>query len=81
MKKHLPYVSLFLCALLILFVAYVNLDAITGAFGEGSPYFGRTTNMDKWENPVPMLVVVDVFTIVLSVVVGRWAVKQFRQSQ
>lgn len=80
MKKYLAYLSLLISALLILFVAYVNFDAITGAFGEGPPYFSRTTNMDKWENPIPVLLAVDFLTFVFSLVVCRWAVKRIRRS-
>ena len=41
------------------FVAWLNYDALTEAYGSGPPYFGRTTNMDKWHNPVPGLVAID----------------------
>ncbi len=28
------------------------------AYGEGAPYYGKATNVDKWENPLPLLVFV-----------------------
>ena len=47
--------------LLVLVVAIVAFNAInlTEAFGNGPPYYGRTTNIDKWSNPLPVLAGVD----------------------
>jgi len=47
--------------LLVLVGAIVAFNAInlTEAFGNGPPYYGRTTNMDKWSNPLPVLAGVD----------------------
>lgn len=50
---------------LIAFVVAINITDIREAFGDGSPYYGRTTNMDKWSNPVPMLAMVDIATVVV----------------
>lgn len=44
--------------LMVLIVAF-NAINLTEAFGNGPPYYGRTTNMDKWSNPLPVLVGVD----------------------
>ncbi|CAN7244090.1 hypothetical protein LJR230_000879 [Trinickia sp. LjRoot230] len=48
-------------ALLLLVVLIVAFNAVnlTEAFGDGPPYYGRTTNMDKWSNPLPVLAGVD----------------------
>lgn len=67
MKRILAWLSLLLVVLWCAFVAYVNVDAIVGAFGDGPPYYGRTTNMDKWENPIPMLIGIDLVTLLGSV--------------
>ena len=48
-----------------------NLSELLEAFGDGAPYFGRTTNMDKWSNPLPALLVVDIFAIAAILVVRR----------
>lgn len=47
--------------LLVLVGAIVAFNAInlSEAFGNGPPYYGRTTNMDKWSNPLPVLAGVD----------------------
>lgn len=49
---------------LVLVIAAFNFVNLVEAFGSGPPYYGRTTNMDKWSNPVPMLVVVDLLGLV-----------------
>ncbi len=48
-------------ALLVVALAYgavlAILDAalLDEAYGSGPPYYGRTTNMDKWDSPAPLL--------------------------
>ncbi len=61
---------------LIAFVAYVNVDSLTEAFGSGPPHYSRTTNMDKWTDPRPILFLLD--TVVLVVAVGylRWLMRK-----
>ena len=72
MKKCLAYLGLIAFIGMLVFVAYVNYDAIVGAFGDGPPYYGRSTNMDKWESPVPTLLVVDTLALAVALVVMRW---------
>lgn len=52
-----------LAILVLATAAWFTATNVTEAFGAGSPYYSRTTNMDKWEDPVPMLVVVDVVAL------------------
>ena len=47
-----------LLVLVVLIVAF-NAINLAEAFGNGPPYYGRTTNMDKWSDPRPVLAVVD----------------------
>lgn len=42
---------------------FINVTNLVEAFGSGPPYYGRTTNMDKWSNPIPFLVVIDLCAI------------------
>lgn len=51
--------------LLVLVGAIVAFNAtnLSEAFGEGPPYYGRTTNLDKWSNPLPVLAGVDAFGV------------------
>lgn len=37
-----------------LVVAFLNAEVYSEYFGDGPPYFARTTNMDKWSNPLPV---------------------------
>lgn len=78
MKKCIAYAVLLACALWFLFVVFVNIDAIVGGYGDGPPYYGRTTNMDKWESPVPMLFLLDTVSIAILFILGRWASIQIR---
>jgi general stress protein CsbA len=61
------------------FAAYVNVDNVVGAFGDGPPYYGRSTNMDKWANPIPFLVVLDVVVIAAGYLAARWAIRVLRR--
>ncbi|SDR41207.1 hypothetical protein SAMN05443245_5679 [Paraburkholderia fungorum] len=51
-----------LLALVALIVVF-NVLNFGEAFGSGPPYYGRTTNMDKWSNPLPVLAAVDALGI------------------
>jgi hypothetical protein len=48
-----------LLAVSVALIAF-NVINLSEAFGSGPPYYGRTTNMDKWTNPLPVLAAVDV---------------------
>ena len=61
------------------FTLYVNIDNIAGAFGDGPPYYGRTTNMDKWANPIPFLAVFDGIVLLESFIVIRWCLPRLRR--
>jgi hypothetical protein len=38
---------------------YYDVATVTEFYGSGPPYYGGTTNMDKWSDPLPRLVVVN----------------------
>jgi hypothetical protein len=50
-------------------VGWFNYRACTEAYGSGPPYYGRTTNMDKWSDPRPLLIKVDAAAALL---LGLW---------
>ncbi|MEQ1622277.1 MAG: hypothetical protein ABL919_12795 [Methylococcales bacterium] len=50
-------------ALILLAAVYLNYDAIDEAYGAGPPYYSRSTNMDKWTNPLPVLFLGDVLVL------------------
>ncbi|MGF6636562.1 hypothetical protein [Paraburkholderia sp. MM6662-R1] len=54
-------------------VAAFNVINLDEAYGSGEPYYSRTTNMDKWSDPLPVLAVVDgVAVIVIAVGFLLW---------
>ncbi|MEO1171013.1 MAG: hypothetical protein AAFX94_03030 [Myxococcota bacterium] len=40
--------------------ASVTYSLLNEAYGAGPPYYGRTTNMDKWSSPWPLVVTINV---------------------
>jgi hypothetical protein len=55
--------TLMLCVwLALLTVAHWN--RLQEAYGDGPPYYGRSTNMDKWTSPWPGLLALDACTLV-----------------
>lgn len=58
---------------LVVAVAAFNVINLNEAYGSGEPYYSRTTNMDKWSDPLPVLAVVDgVAVIVVAVGFFLW---------
>ncbi|WP_210270283.1 hypothetical protein [Aureimonas sp. ME7] len=53
---------------LLAIAVWLNAATLIEAYGSGPPYHGRTTNMDKWTNPLPWLIPLDVVvtTVVLA---------------
>ncbi|MDN7603718.1 hypothetical protein QZM68_28575 [Burkholderia gladioli] len=71
-RRHLK-IALGLIVLIIVFLTVAfNMLNLQDAYGDGPPYYGRTTNMDKWESPFPMLLPVDAVVIVLLGVYAIW---------
>ncbi len=52
---------------------YINYINLAEAFGSGPPYYNRTTNMDKWENPIPFLLLIDIVIIVMTAILAKLA--------
>lgn len=71
-RRLIAITLLLAVASLVAFAIYVNIDNLIGAFGDGPPYYGRTTNMDKWANPLPFLFVFDLLVGSISYLAGRW---------
>lgn len=67
MNKTLNTIFLAFSLTIIVLLAWVNYAEITEAFGAGPPYYGQTTNMDKWANPTPYLIKVNLFGIILII--------------
>jgi len=64
-----------LSALLVVFITGVvmfNALNLVEAYGSGEPYYSRTTNMDKWSNPLPALCATDTATVALAIGCFLW---------
>jgi len=60
--------NIILGGLLLLLLALViafNVLNLQEAYGGGPPYYSRTTNMDKWTNPLPTLGIIDGITVLI----------------
>lgn len=64
--------GLSLTVVIVLVVAF-NTTNLIEAYGSGAPYYSRTTNMDKWTNPLPILGAVDAVTVAVIACYLRWA--------
>jgi len=65
-----------LLAVVTVLIAF-NAINLNESFGNGPPYYARTTNMDKWVNPLPVLATVDAAGI-LVVAVGIFFLRRRR---
>lgn len=61
-------ITIILGSLLLIMLALViafNALNLQEAYGGGPPYYSRTTNMDKWTNPLPTLGIIDGITALI----------------
>lgn len=58
--------------------AWITAANLIEAYGSGPPYYGQTTNMDKWESPILFLLVLDGIAVLLVALLGRLAWRAFR---
>lgn len=49
-----------------------NVMTLWEAYGSSAPYYGRTTNMDKWGNPWPGLIITDLVVLAICWLVWRF---------
>ncbi|MEX3785502.1 hypothetical protein [Paraburkholderia sp. BR14374] len=70
------FAGVVLPAIAVAVVAF-NVVNLNEAYGNGEPYYSRTTNMDKWIDPLPVLGVVDGVAVVV-VAVGFFAWRRMR---
>jgi hypothetical protein len=63
---------------LLLAAIWINFEVLTEAYGAGSPYYSRTTNMDKWTSPLPYLIPFDVVVLVLTALALHFSARSIR---
>lgn len=61
--------------IVVLAVLYVNVINLWEAYGSGPPHYGRTTNMDKWTNPWPALLVLDGLAVAVCLLLYRFRLR------
>jgi hypothetical protein len=71
-----------LVALLALVAAiWFSASSLSEAYGAGPPYHSRSTNMDKWESPVPMVVGVDVAALAFAALLLAPALRRAKSAR
>lgn len=55
-----------LSAVVAAIALWFTLTNVSEAYGSGPPYYSRTTNMDKWQSPIPAVAAVDVTALALA---------------
>lgn len=45
---------------------WVTCRQLGEAYGSGPPYYGRTTNLDKWTNPWPGVLAIDAGALIIA---------------
>lgn len=77
-KRVLSLVCVAATVVVLALAAYVTATNLIEVYGSGPPYYGMTTNMDKWESPVGFLVALNALALLFFVVLGRVAYKNWR---
>ncbi len=80
MKQSILLLAVVIINILIVIVCiYINYINLIEAYGDGAPYYGRTTNMDKWSDPIPFLVALNIVTI--AIISGSiWFFTKFKKN-
>lgn len=81
MERLISYLCIASAAMLIAVLAWANYTVIVESYGSGPPYYGRTTNMDKWTDPVPGLLAIDLPGLGLAGGLGYLGVRLRRRSR
>ena len=56
---------------MVLFCLWQSAATLWEAFGPGPPFYGRTTNMDKWQSPVLLLLMVNGLVLLVTFALFR----------
>lgn len=57
---------LLLSAIVVALTIWIDYSHLVEAYGGGPPYYGRTTNMDKWESPISFLILINLASIICA---------------
>ena len=57
-------------AAVIVTAGWIAAMELIEAYGSGPPFFGRTTNMDKWSSPWPTIGAVSAVAVLLAFLIA-----------
>ncbi|AOJ78899.1 MULTISPECIES: hypothetical protein [Burkholderia] len=73
MRKRPLRISIGMALLIaILLTCAFNAISLNAAYGDGPPYYARSTDMDKWTNPLPLPGMVDGAMLVVIAAYRSW---------
>lgn len=58
-------------------IGWLNYSLLIDAYGSGPPYYGRTINMDKWSDPIPFLILVDIIFCIVFIAFLRFSKNKY----
>ena len=58
-------------AVLVILCLYIDYMTVVEFYGDGPPYYGRTTNMDKWHDPLPLLAFANLIVLAVIGLIAR----------
>lgn len=80
MRARSVAILMFVLAILLLAgVAFATYEALAEAYGAGPPYYSRTTNMDKWSDPLPDILFADIIAAAVAGVFVWVGARKLRQ--
>lgn len=79
-ERSAGILRLVLGALIFIVAAFFNYHVIQESYGQGPPYYSRTTNMDKWSNPLPELLVGDLVVVFVVGLLVRAGIRKIMAS-
>jgi hypothetical protein len=65
MKSGIRLLVLIAMVVIVAMAIVFNWINVDEAYGSGPPYYARTTNMDKWVDPRPVLFAVDALAMLV----------------
>lgn len=72
-RRSLPWLAAITVIVVLAVCALRTRATYLEYYGDGPPYYGRTTNMDKWQSPMFELVVTNAVGLAwLVALVGYW---------
>jgi hypothetical protein len=64
--------------LIVTVTVFMSYEVLIEAYGKGSPYYSRTTNMDKWSDPIPGLLAIDFLSLFIVMLLLRSGLRRIR---